>query len=315
VQVSQLHEVRREIATNAALCALLPIAGLFPLSCILVAIGVGRILKPLSDVTRAVTQRDVSSLTPLPGECIPHEVAPLIAEMNSLLLRVRVGIESQRHFVLDAAHELRTPLTALRLQIENLSQSRSKEDLHMRIVELKSGMQRAAHLVEQLLKMARYEAQSPSKKDRVELGEIVKICLGDFIPIAEQRGIDLGIVRFETAFIRANADELRVLLDNLLDNAIRYTPTGGQVDVSVIVSAQKAIVTITDNGRGIPDDLLQRVFDRFFRAGGLETEGSGIGLAIVKTIAQRESAEITLCNRSDGHGLIASVALDIFAAA
>ena len=134
------------------------------MSWILVVIGVSRILKPLSDVTNLVTQRDASSLTPLPNENIPQEVAPLITEINGLLLRVGETLESQRHFMLDAAHELRTPLTALRLQIENLSQSQSQEDLEARIGELKSGMQRTSHLVEQLLKMARYGAENKTTK-------------------------------------------------------------------------------------------------------------------------------------------------------
>jgi signal transduction histidine kinase len=311
VQVSQSNRVRRGIATQAALSALLPIAGLFPLSWVLVVIGVGRILKPLSDVTDAVTQRDASSLAPLPAGCIPKEIAPLIAEMNGLLLRIRETLESQRHFVLDAAHELRTPLTALQLQIENLSQNRSPDDLEIRIGELRSGMQRASHLVEQLLKMARYEAENKSVKVEMELGKIVKACIGNFIPMAEKRRIDLGMIRDETATIRANTDDIRILFENLLDNAIRYTPEGGRIDVSIVVSGQKAVVEIMDNGSGIPEALLPRVFDRFFRAGDHETEGSGIGLAIVKAIANRESAEVTLTNRQDRNGLVVTVSFNL----
>ena len=310
VQVSQSENVRREIAANAALTALLPIVGLLPLSWILVVIGVSRILKPLSDVTKAVTQRDASSLTPLPNENIPIEVAPLITELNGLLLRIRETIESQRHFVIDAAHELRTPLTALRLQIENLSRNQSQDDLNARLSELKSGMNRATHMVEQLLKMARYGAESSSVRNKINLGDIVKICIGDLIPIAEKRGIDLGMTHDEIAYINANPDDLRILFDNLLDNAIRYTPMNGQIDVGVVVTGQKAIVTIVDNGPGIPEPLLPRVFDRFFRAGNNETEGSGIGLAIVKAIANRESAEVSLSNRQDRSGLIAEIAFN-----
>jgi signal transduction histidine kinase len=311
VQVSQSDNVRRDIAANAALTALLPIVGLLPLSWILVVIGVSRILKPLSDVTDAVTKRDASSLTPLPSEGIPIEVSPLIAEMNGLLLRIRETIESQRHFVMDAAHELRTPLTALQLQIENLSQSRSQSDLDARVSELRSGMHRATHMVEQLLKMARYGAENQSVRVKVNLGDIVKTCIGDFIPIAEKRGIDLGMTRDETVYILANADDLRILFDNLLDNAIRYTPVAGQIDVSVVASGQKAIVTIVDNGPGIPEPLLPRVFDRFFRAGSNETEGSGIGLAIVNAIATKESAEVVLSNRLDRSGLRAEVTFNL----
>ena len=168
-------------------------------------------------------------------------------------------------------------------------------------------MHRATHLVEQLLKMARYGAESQSIRDKVNLGDIVKTCIADFIPIAEKRRIDLGMTHDETAFIWANAGDLRILFDNLLDNAIRYTPESGQIDVSVIIAEDKAIVSVVDNGPGIPEPLLPRVFDRFFRAGNNESEGSGIGLAIVSAIATRESAEVKLSNRLDTSGLIAEV--------
>jgi len=310
VQVSQSDKVRRKIAATAALRVLLPIAGLYPLFWILVLFGVDRIMKPLAEVTQAVTQRNASSLTPLPVEHIPKEIAPLITEMNGLILRVRKTIESQHHFMLDAAHELRTPLTALQLQIENLYHNRSQLDFDVRVGELKSGIKRASHLVVQLLRMARYGAELPAVRAEIDMGTLVKSCIADFIPIAEQRGIDLGMIRDETALIRANSDDLRILFNNLLDNAIRYTPTGGRVDVSMVVSERKVTVEIIDNGPGIPAPLLPRVFDRFFRVRGHETEGSGIGLAIVKAIASREAGDVSLRNRSDTSGVIASVAFD-----
>lgn len=311
VQVSQSHEVRRKIATSAALRALLPIAGLYPLSWILVVFGVSRIFKPLAEVAKAATQRDASSLDPLPMEHIPAEVAPLITEMNGLIRRVRETIDAQRHFMLDAAHELRTPLAALQLQIENLSQSRSQDDLEARIAELKSGIQRASHLVGQLLHMARYGAEKQTIRADLDLGKLVKSCIADFISIAEKRRIDLGMIHDEPAVIRANAGDLRILFNNLLDNAIRYTPEGGRIDVSVAVANQKASVEILDNGPGIPEPLLPRVFDRFFRVGGHEIEGSGIGLAIVNAIASQESAEIRLSNRQDRSGLLATVSFSL----
>jgi two-component system OmpR family sensor kinase len=312
VQVSQSDEVRREIATNAALRALLPIAILFPLSWLFIVFGVGHILKPLAEVAKAATERDASSLAPLPTEHIPQEIEPLIAEMNGLILRMGETIESQRHFMLDAAHELRTPLAALQLQIENLSRNSSKEDLECRVGELKSGIQRASHLVGQLLQMARFGAENPVVRVETDLGSVVKSCIGEFISTAGKRRIDLGMIHDDTALILANVDDLRILLNNLLDNAIRYTPEGGQVDVSVVVSGQKAVVEIADNGPGIPDALLQRVFDRFFRIAGHETEGSGIGLAIVNAIAIRESAEIKLSNRADNKGLIARATFNLY---
>ena len=310
VQVSQSNQVRSGIAADAALRALFPIAVLLPLTWVLVVIGVNRIMQPLSRVSEAAMQRDGESLAPLPIDHVPAEVAPLINEINSLLARIRETLESQRHFMLDAAHELRTPLTALQLQIENLSQSRSQDDMDERIAELKSGIQRASHLVGQLLKMARYESEKITVRAEMDVAELVKDCIGDFIPIAEKRGIDLGMTHCEPAFIWGNSNDLRILFHNLIDNAIRYTPGQGRVDVSVKVSGTKAVVRILDNGPGIAEALLQRVFDRFFRVAPHETEGSGVGLAIVKAIAGRESATVSLSNRCDCSGLAAEVMLN-----
>ncbi|HQT25361.1 MAG TPA: ATP-binding protein [Burkholderiales bacterium] len=311
VQVSQSMEVRREIAENAAMRTVLPIAGLIPLSWILVALVIGRILKPLDAVKEAVTQRDASSLDPLPAEHVPEEVAPLIKEMNALLLRLREALESQRQFISYAVHELRTPLAALQLQIENLAFCKSEEDVESRMIELNSGVKRASRLVNQLLKMARFEADKNLTMCVTDPGQIVKNCIGALIPLAEKKGIDLGMIRDEEARVMTNADSLRVLFENLLDNAIRYTPEGGKIDVSVCLSDGKAVIEIADSGPGIPEDLLPRVFDRFFRASGQEIEGSGIGLAIVQAIAERQSAEIRLANREEGTGLIASVSLGL----
>jgi two-component system, OmpR family, sensor kinase len=311
VQVSQAYAVRSKIALSAALRALLPVVGLIPLSWLLIVFGVGRILKPLDEVTRAATQRDGASLAPLPAENIPAEVAPLVTEMNGLILRVKETIDAQRNFTMDAAHELRTPLAALQLQIENLSQNHSPQDLAIRVEELKAGIGRASHLVVQLLHMARYGAERETVRNRMDLGELVKSCIGDFIPVAEKRGLDLGLIRDETACIVANEDDLRVLFNNLLDNAIRYTQRGGRIDVAVIRCGAQATVEIADNGPGIPESLLPRVFDRFYRVEGSDAEGSGIGLSIVNAIARQESAKIELGNRTDGRGLIVQVSFEL----
>lgn len=312
VQVSQSNRVRSEIAASAAMRASTPIAGLIPLLWLLVAFGVRHFLKPLDAVTNAATARDASSLDPLPLAGIPQEILPLIIEMNALLYRLKEALESQRQFVSNAAHELRTPLAAMQLQIENLLQNQSPQDLNLRVGELVSGVQRASHLVNQLLKMARFEAKRQSVRTEVDLGEIIKSCIADFVPLAERKHIDLGMLRDDKCNIVSNADDLRILFNNLLDNAIRYIPEGGRIDVSLIHAETRTIVEISDNGPGIPESLLPRVFDRFFRASGQETDGSGIGLAIVKAIADRESAEIRLCNREDGSGLVARIAFPMY---
>ncbi len=307
VQASQSEEVRSEIAMDAALHAMLPIAVLIPLSWVLVFVAVSRFLKPLSQVIQALAENDAASPGLLPAHRIPDEVTPLIAAMNRLLMRIRDIIESQRNFMFDAAHELRTPLAALQLQIDNLSQHRSGEDLDALILQLQAGVKRASRLISQLLKMARYEAERETIRTQLDLNELIKTSVCQFIPISQSRGIDLGINQDEPALIWGNADDLGILLDNLLDNAIRYTGEGGSVDVSVRIDGHQALVEIRDTGPGIPEHLLVRVFDRFFRAAGQQTTGSGIGLAIVSAISKRENVQVNLANRRDRTGLISTV--------
>ena len=308
VQVSQGDDVRLEIASHSAMRVLFPVAILIPLSWLLIGVVVSRLLRPLESVTEAAIHRDVASHTPLPTENVPEEVAPLIQAMNDLIARLGEALELQRQFLSEAAHELRTPLAALQLQIENLARNHSREDLDIRIEEMRRGSQRASRLVGQLLKIARYEAQNkPLARSAIQLDSLVKSCIADFVPLADHRGIDLGMTHDEAVSITGNSEDLRILIGNLIDNAIRYTPEGGKVDVSVSILDHDAVVEILDTGPGIPESLLSRAFDRFFRAAGQETEGSGIGLAIVKAIAQRESAKVVLANRQGRHGLSARI--------
>ncbi len=308
VQVSQGDDVRLEIASHSAMRALFPVAMLIPLSWLLVGMVVSRLLRPLEAITEAVIHRDAASRTPLPTKNVPEEVAPLIQAMNDLIARLGEALELQRQFLSDAAHELRTPLAALQLQIENLARNHSREDLDIRIEEMRRGSQRASHLVGQLLKIARYEAQNkPIVRSEIDLNAFVKICIADFIPLADHRSIDLGMTHDEAAIIMGTPEDLRILIGNLIDNALRYTPEGGKVDVSVSILDHDAVVEVLDTGPGIPESLLPRVFDRFFRVAGQETEGSGIGLAIVKAVAQRESAKVVLANRQDRRGLNARI--------
>jgi two-component system OmpR family sensor kinase len=304
VQVSQAEAVRTQIATQSALSVLLPVLVLIPLSWLLVVMAISRLLRPLQAVTTAAIKRDINSDAPLPTENVPTEVQPLIQALNDLIARLSKALQLQRQFLSDAAHGLRTPLAALQLQIENLSQHKSREDLAIRIDEMRRGAQRASHMVRQLLQIARYDAQNkPIARSEIRLDEQVKACIAELIPLAEHRGIDLGMIHTESAVVWANPDDLRNLVSNIIDNAVRYTPQGGKVDISIQLSESTAVVEVADTGPGIPTADLPRVFDRFFRAAGQEIEGTGIGLAIVKTIAEREHIQVALINREDRPGL------------
>lgn len=305
VQVSQQMEVRTEIATQSAGWVLLPVVALIPLSWVLIVIAISRLLQPLQTVTKAAIQRDINSSAPLPADNVPSEVTPLIQATNDLIDRLSKALQLQRQFLSDAAHGLRTPLAALQLQIENLPQHKSRQDLAVRIDEMRRGAQRASHMVRQLLQIARYDAQNkPIPRSEVDLKELVKDCIAEMIPIAEHRSIDLGMIQADRAVIRVNPEDLRILIGNLIDNALRNTPVGGEVDISIQTLSLSVIVEIQDTGPGVPASELPRVFDRFFRVAGQEIDGTGIGLAIVKTIADREDIKIALVNREDRKGLL-----------
>jgi signal transduction histidine kinase len=309
VQVSQSENVRNDIAIRSVLRALLPGVALIPLSWLLIGLLVGRVLQPLKSVMLAARQRSLDSLEPLPTGQVPLEIVPLTDAINALISRLSHALAAQRQFLADAAHALRTPLAALQLQIDSLPHSPNGEELQRRLLDMRRGVQRSGRLVAQLLRIARYEAQSSSLVSvprPVPLNDLIKTLIAEFIPIAGQKSIDLGLVQDDAVSLLSHEDDLQVLFGNLLDNAIRYTPAGGRVDVRIARVGECAEVSVCDTGQGIPTELMERVFDRFFRAAGEETEGSGIGLAIVKSIVERESAHIVLENREQG-GLLVMV--------
>jgi two-component system, OmpR family, sensor kinase len=307
VQVAHREVVRQEIAQRAAISAAIPILVVIPLAWLLIGCALGQFLGQLTIVASAIAERSLDSKDPIPLEGVPKEVSPLVVGMNSLIERLHHALDQQRRFVSEAAHELRTPLTALCLQIENLQHELGQGATGACLAELERGTRRAAALIDQLLRMARYDApRQVDMAEPVDLPELLKSCLADQIPIAESRGVDLGITTMERAYILGARSELKNLFANLIDNAVRYTPSGGAVNVSIRPCGERAVVEIADTGCGIPRDLLPRVFDRFFRAAPPGIEGNGLGLSIVKVIADRHDLQIELGPR-DGGGLVATV--------
>jgi two-component system, OmpR family, sensor kinase len=205
--------------------------------------------------------------------------------------------------VADAAHELRTPLAAVDLQAQLVERAAWPGERAAAVSKLRAGLQRATHLVQQLLILARQDpATAPSREGAVRLNDTVRLALGDFVAPAHAKGIDLGLVRDDPASIAGDADGLRILVGNLLDNAIRYTPDGGRVDISVARDGSTAVLAVTDTGPGIPAEERERVLRRFYRRPGSGASGSGLGLAIVKGIAERHGAALSL-DAAAGGGL------------
>lgn len=309
VQSVQSLEFRQSVVRNQALRAGLPVVLLMPISAVILWFAIRRALQRLAQVAQVAAAQDETSFGELPIENVPTEIRPLVQAVNTLLMRLRAAFTSQRQFVHDAAHELRTPITAMHLQLENLKTlSNDPESVAQQIKLLEAGLARARRLVEQLLRLARQEApRAAESRVVIRLGEFLKSIIADAMTLADHRAIDLGFVASVDAEVEANPDELRSLLHNLLDNALRYTPVGGVVDVTLQVDRNVVTATIVDTGPGIPPEHLPRVFDRFFRVVGTAAEGSGLGLAIAKSAAERNGLVLELANRNDGAGLIARV--------
>jgi len=306
VQVSQEMSVRQELAANAALQAALPIAVLIPLSLLTLSWIIDRIMARLNRLAVAVASRDAAADDPVPVDDVPAEVFPFVSSINQLLTRLRALLERQRQFISDAAHELRTPLSALQIQIDNLQHDDRDGRFAQRLNELEAGIRRASSLVSKLLRLARYDAREPAPAPRsIDLVQLAFDTVARLSPLAESRSIDLGITRRDRAIAIGALADFEVILGNLVENAVRYTPPTGTVDVAVEVAGQEARIEVRDTGPGIPEEEMPRVFERFFRARPQDTEGSGLGLAIAKAAAERQGVRLALASREDRRGLIA----------
>jgi two-component system OmpR family sensor kinase len=296
VQVAQDLAVRRSMASNLALRTLGPIAVMMPILMLVVWWVVSGSLEPVARVRKQVASRQADDLSPVSDAGLPDEVRPLVQELNLLFGRVRTAFDAQQNFVADAAHELRTPLAALKLQVQSLARSDSVEAKNVAVGRLNAGIERATRLVEQLLVLARQEASVAGGAPRqpLDLATLAKRAVADLIGVAQARNIDLGLQRADAATVEGQPDALMILLRNLVDNAIKYTPGGGTVDVSVVHENKAVVVTVEDSGPGIPPEERERVFDRFYRVPGSDAAGSGLGLAIIKSIAERHGATLVL---------------------
>jgi len=307
IQVAQPLSVRERRAAELALQTLKPFALLLPVLALLIWVAVGHALEPLRRLTAQVQARRVDALDALPGERLPDEVQPLVAALNELLGRLRAALERERAFMADAAHELRTPLTALHLQMGMLARASSEGERETAMSTLAAGVQRAIHLVEQMLMLARQEPRADSPRVPVRLDELAREIVAELVPLADAGRIDLGVAAAQPATITGDPDAVRTLLRNLIDNAVRYTPAGGRVDVTAESSAGSARLTVIDDGPGIPPEERTRVFDRFHRRAETAPPGSGLGLAIVKAIAEAHGARVSLAPGPSGKGLAVTV--------
>jgi len=311
IQVAAPADLRSGRATAVALRTLLPILASIPLYGFLIWLIVGQGLRPLTEIAGAIRRRDPASLDPLPERPMPEEVAPMVSELNALLARLREALDKQKRFTADAAHELRSPLTALQIQLDMLARARSADETRDAVDGLRAGVKRAGRLVEQLLTMARLEPQSQANPVPVALDQLLTEVATELEPLAEARRVQLRLSRLEHATIRGEPQGLHALVRNLIDNAVRYTPTGGEVRLALFRDGGVAAVVVEDTGPGIPAADRTRVFDRFFRLPGASAEGSGLGLAIVRQVADAHGATVELGDGEAGRGLRVTVRFEV----
>ncbi len=280
VAIGQKTAMRDEVALDSAWRTLMPFMILLPVLLLIVADLIRKVFRPVTRLANDVYQRDEQDLTPLASEDIPHEVRP---------------------FVADAAHELRSPLTALSLQAERLNQSAMSKEAHERLDTLRQGINRAKNLLEQLLSLARAQQKITMKTPQspTSIQSVYRQVIEGLLPLALEKNIDLGVV--DTGDITLYTDEIALftVVKNLIENAIRYTPKGGCIDLRLYGTREQVIIEVEDNGPGISEDKRTRVFDAFYRIEGSGQSGSGLGLSIVKAIVSRMGGEVTLHNAAN----------------
>jgi two-component system, OmpR family, sensor kinase len=312
VQVSQDLDARREIATATVLRLLVPVLVLVPVLSLLAGAIALRLLRPLQQLAAAMQGRRADQYDPVVLDAAPRELLPVLTALNELLARQARARQQQQDFLADVAHELRTPLAAVRLQAQHARITRDDDARVAALKALDAGVQRAARLASQLLALARSEATSRlAEPALLRLDNLLREVLAERHPLALQKQHDLGLGPADACMVCGDADALRSLFGNLVDNALQHTPAGGRIDAQLRVEGAIAEFTLTDSGPGIPAAMRQALFVRFVRHGQADRGGSGLGLAIVRAVVEQHAGSITLEDNPDGKGLCVRVRLPL----
>ncbi len=291
IQVAQPTAVRDQLAVSAAMRIVQPMLVLIPFLAIAIWFVIVQSLQPLNRTARAVARRSPSSLEPLETEHLPFELKSLVDAINNLLKRLSESLSAQQRFASDAAHELRTPLAAIKLQAQLLARCRP-EDRAKYAARLQQGVARATRLVEQLLTIARLDPENADKPmSEVRLAAVAESTVEELSQSARDKAITLT-ARAEPLTMIGMPDAIHLMVVNLTDNAIRYTPENGRIEIGVAREGDEAVITVTDDGPGIAPEERERVFERFYRALGTKVSGTGLGLAIVSRIVAMHGGTI-----------------------
>lgn len=313
IVVAQPQAAQQDDAREAALSAAAPLATLLPTLGLIIGWVVRRQMAPVAELAHDVATRAALSLEPLPDYQVPTEIRPLLREIDRLLLRQRAAMEREHQFILDAAHAIRTPLTALQLQSDIVDGSADPAERARRLTQLKAGIRRTSHLSNQLLALARDAAQEQASHGVSRLDQSLAEVYRLYLPIAEDRQVALRLDAGVGPAVPGNGRQHALIFGNLIDNALRYTRPGGTVRIVATAGEDQARVRIEDEGPGIAEAELPKVLDRFYRAAGDDTEGSGLGLSVVQATVTLLGGTLQLSNKPDRRGLIATVSLRLAA--
>lgn len=312
--VAERYDVRKQLIHRIAQDDIYISFLTLPLTGLIIWIIIGFSLRSLKKIAQEVSNRAPTYLEPVDLHAVPEEIVPLIDELNKLFLQLRQAFEREKRFAADAAHELRTPLAALKTQAQVALKTHDENERKAILQNVIFGVDRSAHVVQQLLTLSRLVPEASSMEDLTEINltKTAAETIAQIAPMAVEKNIDIELSSpNENITLIGNITALRILIRNLVDNAIRYTPKGGMVRVAILSEPQLIILRVTDTGPGIPAELRSRVFERFYRVLGSSSSGSGLGLAIVQQIARLHRAEVKLGSPPNGIGLQVEVCFSI----
>ncbi|PZP56484.1 MAG: hypothetical protein DI586_03585 [Micavibrio aeruginosavorus] len=303
IQVSQALDKRHDVVKEIYRVLVVPILIQMPVLITLIWFLVGYGFKPLMLVSDHIKKRTAAFLEPLSVEKSPIEVRELLYALNDLLVRLKSSMDAQRSFTSDAAHELRTPLTAIGLQLDILKRASNAEEKEEAINSLDKGINRSIRLAQQLLELARQEPESITHPlTRISLNDVIKEAIEQGMTLSQMKSISLTFDLDQNLSIEGNAAQLGVMIGNLINNAIIYTPEQGNVKVIARKTDHQIFVDVSDDGIGIGTKDKERVFDRFYRVAGTGAIGSGLGLSIVKNIAAFHKIDIAILEGINNKG-------------
>lgn len=311
IVVGELYTLRRELADDIAHSNANILLITYPVFALLVWIIISFALRSVSRVTNEISHRASSFLEPVQLTQIPVEIIPLVAELNQLFIRLKLAFERNKRFAADAAHELRTPLAALKTHLQVALIADTEEDRKKALHKVIESVDRSSHVVAQLLTLSRLgEEEALTDVKPVDLYKLAVEIIAYLAPHALEKNVEIELASEpeDEPTVMGNDTAIGILIRNVVDNAIRYTPPQGEVKIAIINMPNEVIFRVTDTGPGIPVELRERVFERFYRILGTKASGSGLGLAIVSQITALHHAEIRLATPLNGVGLQFDVA-------